>query len=109
MTYSPFYPWYFARNMYKMDIGLLFCISTASRILDLDDKSKRNTISVIIYRLLVVYVMAHDAARGIKGDVYPIGVNCFIGIASIILPGVHIGSNCIVGTGTVVTKDFSGQ
>lgn len=60
---------------------------------------------MIIYRLLVVYVMAHDAARGIKGDVY-IGVNCFIGIVSIILPGVHIGSNCIVGTGTVVTKDF---
>ncbi|MCE8895739.1 acyltransferase [Parabacteroides distasonis] len=52
-----------------------------------------------------VYIMAHDAARGIKGDVY-IGANCFIGIASIILPGVHIGNNCIVGTGAVVTKDF---
>ena len=52
-----------------------------------------------------VYVLAHDASRGIKEDVY-IGSNCFIGIASIILPGVHIGNNCIIGAGAVVTKDF---
>jgi len=45
-------------------------------------------------------------ARNIKKDVF-IGANCFIGVASIILPGVHIGDNCIVGAGSVVTKDFS--
>ena len=54
--------------------------------------------------IIMVYIMAHDAARGIKGDVY-IGTNYFIGIASIILPGVHIENNCIIGTGAVVTKD----
>jgi acetyltransferase-like isoleucine patch superfamily enzyme len=31
--------------------------------------------------------------------------NCFIGVNSIILPGVQIGPNSIVGAGSVVTKD----
>jgi len=37
-------------------------------------------------------------------DTY-IGKNCFIGIEAIILPGVRIGDEVIVGAGTVVTKD----
>lgn len=32
--------------------------------------------------------------------------NCFIGANCTILPGVHIGPNTIVGTGSVVTKDL---
>lgn len=37
-----------------------------------------------------------------------IGDNCWIGAASIILPGVHIsGKNVIVGAGSVVTKDIT--
>lgn len=31
--------------------------------------------------------------------------NCFIGLGSIILPGVTIGPNSIVAAGSVVTKD----
>lgn len=31
--------------------------------------------------------------------------NCFIGMCSIILPGVRIGPNSVVGAGAVVTKD----
>ena len=34
-----------------------------------------------------------------------IGKNCFIGIEAIILPGIRIGDEVIVGAGTVVTKD----
>lgn len=34
-----------------------------------------------------------------------IGNNCFIGVRSIILPGVTIGHNCVIGAGSVVTKD----
>ncbi len=29
----------------------------------------------------------------------------FIGARAIIMPGVHIGKNCVIGTGSVVTKD----
>lgn len=35
-----------------------------------------------------------------------IGDNCFIGAYSIILPGVCLGSDCIVAAGSVVTKSF---
>ena len=32
--------------------------------------------------------------------------NCFIGAKTIIMPGVTIGKNCIIGSGSVVTKDI---
>lgn len=41
-------------------------------------------------------------------DVYgriKVGNNVFIGINAIILPGVTIGDNCVVGAGAVVTRD----
>jgi len=34
-----------------------------------------------------------------------IGNNVFIGKRSIIMPGVKIGDNCIIGAGSIVTKD----
>lgn len=34
-----------------------------------------------------------------------IGSNVFIGFQSLILPGVSIGDNCIIGAGSIVTKD----
>ena len=38
-------------------------------------------------------------------DTY-IGNNCFIGVRSMICPGVHIGDQCVIGGGTIVTKDI---
>lgn len=35
-----------------------------------------------------------------------VGDNVFIGIKTIIMPGVTIGNNCIIGAGSVVTKDI---
>jgi acetyltransferase-like isoleucine patch superfamily enzyme len=34
-----------------------------------------------------------------------VGNNVFIGINSIIMPGVTIGNNCIIAAGSVVTRD----
>ena len=34
-----------------------------------------------------------------------IGDNCWIGMNSVILPGVIIGNNVTIGAGTIVTKD----
>lgn len=35
-----------------------------------------------------------------------IGDNVFIGMKAIIMPGVNIGDNCIIGAGSIVTKDM---
>lgn len=34
-----------------------------------------------------------------------IGKHCFVGANSIIMSGVHVGDEVIVGAGSVVTKD----
>ena len=34
------------------------------------------------------------------------GNNVHIGINSVIMPGVNIGDNCVIGCGAVVTKDI---
>lgn len=47
---------------------------------------------------------AQDVTNPLLLDTY-IGNRCFIATRSLILPGVKIGNECIVGAGSVVTKD----
>lgn len=35
-----------------------------------------------------------------------IGNNCFVGVNSLICPGVKIGDECVIGGGSVVTRDI---
>lgn len=35
-----------------------------------------------------------------------IGDNTFIGARTVIMPGVSVGSNCVIGAGSIVTKDI---
>lgn len=56
-----------------------------------------------------VTILSHDHCKRVGNlpllaDVY-IGKNCFIAVGAIILPGVKIGDEVIVGAGSVVTKD----
>ena len=44
--------------------------------------------------------------RHLDGEDVIIGENCWIGINSVLLPGVHLGDCTIVGAGSVVTKSF---
>lgn len=58
-----------------------------------------------------VHILAHDASTEklvghTKVANTSIGNNVFIGASSIILPGVHIEDNVIVGAGSVVTKNL---
>lgn len=48
-------------------------------------------------------ILCHDRTRGLYLHTR-IGENCFIGGRSLILPGVEIGDNSVVGAGSVVTK-----
>lgn len=51
------------------------------------------------------FVMAHDHCRSLKTDTY-IGHDCVIGVNAIVMPGVKIGDEVVVGSGSVVTKDI---
>jgi acetyltransferase-like isoleucine patch superfamily enzyme len=51
------------------------------------------------------FVMAHDHCRSLRTDTF-IGRDCVIGVNAIIMPGVHIGDEVVIGSGAVVTKDI---
>lgn len=48
----------------------------------------------------------NDLSRHLKGENIIIGDNCWIGMNSVILPGVELGEKTIVGAGSVVSKSF---
>ena len=41
-----------------------------------------------------------------RNRAYIIGDNVWIGRSTVINPGVHIGTNVVIGSGSVVTKDI---
>jgi len=54
-------------------------------------------------------ILSHDHCKRVDGqplliDTY-IGKRCFIAVGAMILPGVRIGDEVIVGAGSVVTRD----
>ncbi|MBR1897331.1 MAG: sugar O-acetyltransferase [Oscillospiraceae bacterium] len=58
----------------------------------------------------VIATLNHGMLPAERGDLIPapvhIGSGVWIGLGSIILPGVTIGDNAVIGAGSVVTKDI---
>ena len=52
-----------------------------------------------------VVMLAHDFSRSWTGTT-SIGARCFVGVNAIIMPGVTIGDEVVIGAGAVVTKDI---
>ena len=48
----------------------------------------------------------NDLSTWSEGKEIVIGDDCWIGMNSIILPGVHLGNHTMVGAGSIVTKSF---
>ncbi len=94
----------FLRRWYKMDLGKGVRIAHKAHL----DKSINPTGIHIGDRTWVLngaFVMAHDHCRSLRTDTF-IGRDCVIGVNAIIMPGVHIGDEVVIGSGAVVTKDI---
>lgn len=98
-----FKPWYL-RNILGMDIGKNVSIARKA-VLDRTINPSGIHIGDNTWIANGVVILSHDYCRTLKVDTY-IGKRCFIGLRAIILPGVHIGDDVIIGAGSVVTKDI---
>lgn len=94
----------FLRRVYGMDLGNGVRISHKAH-LDKSINPKGIHVGDRTWILNGAFVMAHDHCRALKTDTY-IGKDCVIGINSIVMPGVHIGDQVVIGGGTIVTKDI---
>lgn len=88
------YPKYL-RWRYKMDIGE-DCVISRKAKLDRVVNPQGIHIGKGTWVLAGTCILAHDACRGIKTDTY-IGEHCVIGIRTLILPGIHVGNQCVIG------------
>lgn len=85
-----------------MDIATFARISFGTRL----DKTNPKGIHIgeESYTASGAIIFTHDFCRGIHRDTR-IGKRCFIGANAIIMCGVRIGDNVVVGSGAIVTKD----
>ena len=97
---TPFY--WILTKLYKMNISSSARISLGAKL----DKTYPQGIHIgdESYVASGALIFSHDYARGLHTDTY-IGKQCFIGANAIVMPGITIGDNSIVGAGAVVTKD----
>lgn len=94
--------WFYYTRFWGMDIDPTARFSLSVRF----DKTYPKGIHIGAYTLVAfdTVILAHDMTRGLYLHTR-IGKCCFIGGRSIIFPGIQIGDECIVGAGSVVTKD----
>lgn len=85
-----------------MDIATSARISFGTRL----DKTNPKGIHIgeESYTASGAIIFTHDFCRGIHRDTR-IGKRCFIGANAIIMCGVRIGDNVVVGSEAIVTKD----
>jgi acetyltransferase-like isoleucine patch superfamily enzyme len=90
-------------NIYKMNIHKTALISFGTKL----DKTKPKGVHIgeESYFASGAILFTHDFSRGIRTNTY-IGKRCFIGANAIIMAGIKIGDEVIVGSGAIVTKDI---
>lgn len=93
----------YLRKVYGMNLGRGVRISYKAR-LDKSVNPRGVHIGDNTWILADARVFAHDHCRSLKADTF-VGKNCILGVNSIVLPGVCIGDQVVVGCNSVVTKD----
>jgi acetyltransferase-like isoleucine patch superfamily enzyme len=92
------------KSIYGMDIHRTALISTKARL----DKTNPRGIHIGAHTVITtgVVILTHKyiEGNGVYVDTW-VGENVFIGVNSIILPGIRVNNNSIIGAGSVVTKD----
>lgn len=89
-------------KLYKMKIHKTARISFGTKL----DKTNPKGVHIgeESYFASGAILFTHDFSRGLKTNTY-VGKRCFIGANAIIMAGVKIGDEVIVGSGAIVTKD----
>ncbi len=92
----------YLKNIWRMDVHKTAIISFKAKL----DKTHPKGIKIGAHAYIAsgVTVLSHDVLNN-KFDTTEIKRNSFVGLNAIIMHGVVIGENSIVGSGSVVTKD----
>ena len=90
-------------KVYGMDIHKTARISLGAKL----DKTNPKGVHIGKDSYLAggVIFFTHDYCRAIHADTF-LGEKCFVGSNAIIMCGVKIGDEVIIGSGTIVTKDI---
>jgi acetyltransferase-like isoleucine patch superfamily enzyme len=70
------------------------------------DRTNPNGVCIGAYTIVThgAMILSHDYTRSISAKTQ-VGRNCLIGVNAIIMPGIAIGDEVVVGAGAVVTRD----
>ncbi|WP_297905633.1 acyltransferase [uncultured Parabacteroides sp.] len=94
--------YYWFTKIYGMDIHPNARISFGARLDKVNPKGVHIGEDTFVASGAIVF--SHDFARKLHADTY-VGKCCFIGVNAIIMAGVKIGDECIIGAGTIITKN----
>lgn len=94
--------WFYFTKIWGMDIHPTASFSLSAKL----DRTNPKGIHIgeETYVAFDAAILSHDLTRGLYKDTR-IGRRCFIGARSIVLPGIEIGDECVIGSGSVVTKN----
>ena len=96
------YKRFMANNVYGAHLDKTVRLSSSTMI----DKNNSKGIYIGEYTYFAggAIVFAHDYSRSLHMETH-VGKKCFIGANAIIMCGITIGDEVIVGAGSIVTKD----
>ncbi len=91
-------------RVYKMDIHPTAIISSKARLDRTNPRGVHVGADSVVTTGVVILTHNYVLGHGVHVDTR-VGSNVFLGVNAILLPGVTIHDNVIVGAGAVVTKD----